>query len=83
MRSAATRIGRTAAVSGFDGRAALQACVGRRYHAERDFNVIDGAVEMSQDEWRENGRAMLELVNNLKNEVASVKAGTVLPSNAF
>jgi hypothetical protein len=45
--------------------------------------VIDGAVEMSQDEWRENGRAMLELVNNLKNEVASVKAGTVLPSNAF
>jgi hypothetical protein len=30
---------------------------------------------MSQDEWRENGRVMLDLVNKLKHEVATVKAG--------
>jgi len=61
---------------GFDGRAALPSVLmGREYHAERDFNVVDGSVEMSQDEWRENGRVMLDLVNKLKHEVATVKAG--------
>jgi hypothetical protein len=75
LRCAATRFGRPTSI-GFDGRAALPAVlVGREYHAERDFNVVDGSVEMSQDEWRENGRVMLDLVNKLKHEVATVKAG--------
>lgn len=83
LRCAATRFGRPTSI-GFDGRAALPAVlVGREYHAERDFNVVDGSVEMSQDEWRENGRVMLDLVNKLKHEVATVKAGAPPPPKIY
>ncbi len=75
-RANIARIGRctTAAMSQWRG-LALMSAHSRAYHSEKDFNILDGSVEMSQEEWNQNGKSMQELVDKLKKDIHIIKQG--------